>query len=179
MKNYGVLKIGILFCLSSIAWAQVDYSVLMQESPVGAGEIKPGIGVQAFKANQTVTLTTAPKNGYHFVCWLGDVRDPSANRTSMVVDGPKIIIAVFERDEYAFLAPRGPQISVGPPGVYPRYDSYTNSNGIDSPTPHYHDHPHYPDEPTEDPPPVPEVPEPATMMLLGVGAWLLRMNRKK
>jgi len=171
MKHFGVLKIGILFCLSSIAWAQVDYSVLMQESPAGAGEINPGIGIQTFKPNQNVTLNTAPKNGYHFVCWLGDVRDPTAARTSMVVDGPKIIIAVFERDEYDFLAPRGPQISVNTPGVYPRYDSYTNSTSVGNSE---RDH----DDDDDDDDPYDPVPEPATLTLISLGAYLIRRKER-
>ena len=78
-------------------FGQGDYAVLVQESPVGAGEIKPGIGVHTFSINETVTLTTVPKPGYRFVYWLGDVSNPTTNRTMLAVDGPKIIIAVFEQ----------------------------------------------------------------------------------
>ncbi|MEN6384407.1 MAG: PEP-CTERM sorting domain-containing protein [Phycisphaerales bacterium] len=176
MLRYSLLVSCILLCSFYTVFAQGNYDVYMQESPAGSGTIRPGIGVHTFKASENVTLTTAPKAGYHFVGWLGDVRDPSANRTSLVVDGPKIIIAVFERDEYAF-EEKGPQISVGPEALYPRYDNYTNNTGTWSPP---YNPPDYPD-PDPDPgkgPPVPEVPEPATMMLFALGTWLVHRNRK-
>ncbi len=147
----------------------------MQESPPGSGVIMPGVGIHTYQDKENITLTTAPKAGYRFVGWLGDVRDPSANRTSLVVDGPKIIIAVFERDEYAF-EEKDPQISVGPEALFPNSVSYTNSNGTwDAPT-HYYSHDN--DEPDDEPDPVPvPTPEPTTMVLLGIGAWLV--NKRK
>lgn len=164
-----------------MVFAQNNYDVFMQESPVGAGVIKPGIGVHTYQAKENIILTTAPKTGYRFVGWLGDVRDSGSNRTSMVVDGPKIVIAVFERDEYEFLEKSGPQISVGPPALYPRSDSYTNNGGTWPYPPDKPDDPDYPDDPDprNDPPPVPEIPEPATMIMLGLGALLIHRNKKK
>ena len=146
----------------------------MQESPPGSGVIMPGVGMHTYKDKENITLTTAPKAGYRFVGWLGDVRDPSANRTSLVVDGPKIIIAVFERDEYAF-EEKDPQISVGPEALFPNNVSYGGDLGSGIIKPHYHDHDDEP-EPEPDPVPVP-TPEPATMVLLGIGAWLV--NKRK
>ena len=146
------------------------YAVLVQESPVGAGEIQPGIGVHDFAANEIVTLTTVPKTGWKFVYWLGDVYDPTKNRTMTAVDGPKIIIAVFERDEFEFLAP-AEGASSGPGISIPRHDTIGGGLGSGStPTP---DPDPYPDpDPTPDP-----VPEPQTIALLSLGAYLAR--RKK
>lgn len=170
--------ICVVFYFVSMSFAQNNYDVFMQESPVGAGVIKPGIGMHTYQARESVTLSTAPKPGYRFVGWLGDVRDSTSNRTSMVVDGPKIVIAVFERDEYEFLEKSGPQISQGPPALYPRYDSYTNGHGIIPRPPDEPDDPEYPKE-KEFPPPVPEIPEPATMMLFGLGALLINKMKQK
>ncbi|MFA6175194.1 MAG: PEP-CTERM sorting domain-containing protein, partial [Phycisphaerae bacterium] len=139
-----------------------NYAVLMQESPAGAGEIQPGIGVHTFGINQTVTLNTVPKKGYKFVYWLGDVSDPSANRTTMSVDGPKIIIAVFTRDSYE-LPSANAAICQGPEGLFPRHDELGDMPSIPSP-------PDEPDDP-DDPPPVPE---PGTMILLSAGVLALR-----
>ena len=165
MKFYEIFIICLLGLLSTAFAA--DYAVLVQESPPGAGVIKPGLGMQNFGANETITLTTVAKTGWKFVYWLGDVQDPTANRTKLNVDGPKIVIAVFERDEYAFSADN-PQVSVGPPGVYPRSDVIGGDLGSGE-TP--------PSNPPNNPPDNP-VPEPATICMLGLGALSL-IRRKK
>jgi hypothetical protein len=92
-----------ILALGVACFARSDYAVLIQESPVGAGQIKPGVGIHTYGENEIVTLTTVPNQGWHFGYWMGDVSDPTVNRTMMSVDGPKIIIAVFTRDEYEFL----------------------------------------------------------------------------
>jgi hypothetical protein len=166
MKMYGGIVFSLLLCFG-ITTAQADYTVLMQESPPGAGEIKPGVGVHSFNASETVNITTAPKAGYHFVSWLGDVADPTSNNTQLTVDGPKIIIAVFERDEFSFSAADSPQISNGPEALYPRSDSYTNSVSTMSEPP---DEPDNPDDPYDPEDPDDPVPEPLTIALLGLGS---------
>jgi len=178
MKYSGFTMLMLLF-FCSIVFAQSDYSVLVQESPAGAGEILPGIGVHNFSNNETVTLTTAPRAGYHFVSWLGDVQDPTANRTQLTVDGPKIVIAVFERDEYEALASDSPQISVGPPGLFMRSDSYTNSNSVSGSEREHHgdtDTDTEDSEEEDDPVPVP-TPEPATLLLFAAGVFLTKLKR--
>jgi len=173
----------ITFCLLILSPVFANsYDVLVQESPAGSGVIQPGPGVHTFNNNESISLTTAPNPGYHFVGWLGDVMDPAANRTSMIVDGPKIIIAVFERDQFEALEDSGPQISVGPPGLYPRSDSYTNSNSVSGSEREHHgdDDDDGGDDSDDDDDPVPvPTPEPATMLLLGIGGWFIAKNRTK
>lgn len=181
MLPYKVIAVLITFTLLNTAFAQSDYAVYLQESPAGAGEIKPGMGVQTFPAQQVVSLSTAPNPGYHFVGWLGDVRDPVANRTSLTVDGPKIVIAVFERDRFEALDGAGPQLSVGPAALYPHYATYTNDSGTWDPPyypPHPPPYPPPPNPPRDDPPPVPQVPEPATILLVGIGIGFLNRRKK-
>jgi hypothetical protein len=166
---YGGFVSSLLLCLCGLTMAQSNYSVLVQESPAGAGEIKPGIGVHSYGVSETVTVSTVPKTGYKFVTWLGDVSDPSANRTQLTVDGPKIVIAVFERDQYAFAAADAAQFSQGPEALYPRSDTYTNSISTMEEPP---DDPDDPDDPYD---PDDPVPEPLTVTLLGLGVtYLLR-----
>jgi hypothetical protein len=154
-----------LVAISTAAFAQSGYAVLVEESPVGAGEIDPGIGIHTFSINQTVTLTTVPKAGYHFVYWLGDVSAPTANRTTIAVDGPKIIIAVFERNEYELLGD-SMAISSGPEKLTRHVNEVSSrgSSGGYIPPP--------PPPPSPPPPPPPPVPEPQTLILLSTGAYI-------
>jgi len=180
MKMKFCLTFTICFLsLLGIAFGRGNYAVLIQESPAGAGEIQPGIGVHDFAADEIVTLTTVPKTGWKFLFWLGDVHDPTQNRTMTAVDGPKIIIAVFGRDEFEMLDP-AEAVSIGPGRLTPRHDTIGGGlGGGISPSSQPDYSPYYPPEnPPDDPPPVPEVPEPATAMILGIGA-LLVISRKK
>ncbi|MGA2915182.1 MAG: PEP-CTERM sorting domain-containing protein [Sedimentisphaerales bacterium] len=173
--------ICFIFLFAVRAFAQSDYAVLVQENPVGAGEIKPGIGVHTFNVNEVVTLTTVARPGWKFVYWLGEVSDPTANRTMLAVDGPKIIIAVFQRDEYE-LPGDDMSIGEGPATLTRRYDSISSGDsGSYTPPSNPPDNPPYypPDNPPDNPPPVPGVPEPATVLLLSLGTWLMSINRKK
>lgn len=174
------LIICLLSAICTASFAKSSYAVIVEESPVGAGEIMPGTGVHTFGINQTINLTTVPKAGYHFVYWIGDVGDPTANNTTMAVDGPKIIIAVFARNEYEFELPDSDMpIGSGPEKLTRRFNETSNGGSGGIIPPNNPDFPHFPDNPPDDPPPVPEVPEPATMLLFGIGASLLVINRKK
>ena len=75
-------------------------ALLLQQTPSKGGAITPDAGVYHFEMNSEITLTAAPKPGYHFVYWLGDVSDPKSVSTMVYLDKPKIIIAVFEQSGY-------------------------------------------------------------------------------
>ena len=77
-----------------------DVALLLQQTPNKGGAITPDPGVYHYKQNSEVTLTAAPKPGYQFMYWIGDVSDSSAISTSVYLDKPKIIIAVFEEGGY-------------------------------------------------------------------------------
>jgi hypothetical protein len=92
--------------LTGSASAQTDGTVLvLQQTPAQGGSMTPGEGVHHFEPYSQVTLTAVPKPGYQFVYWLGDVSDPTANSTTVYLDAPKIIIAVFEQTDYELLVP--------------------------------------------------------------------------
>jgi len=80
------------------------YVLMIEQSPPDAGYVTPGVGVHEIGLNETATLKAIPKAGYRFVYWLGDVADPTVNLTTIFVGAPKLVIAVYERNEYEFLA---------------------------------------------------------------------------
>jgi hypothetical protein len=83
------------------AFCQIsDVALLLQQTPSKGGAISPDAGVYHFEQNSEVILTAAPKSGYQFAYWIGDVSDPSAVSTMVYLDKPKIIIAVFEQSGY-------------------------------------------------------------------------------
>lgn len=72
------------------------YDLMIQRSPVEAGDVTPNTGAHRISANSIVTLTANAQPGYRFAYWLGDVSDPAAERTTILVDEPKVVIAVFQ-----------------------------------------------------------------------------------
>ena len=91
----------IVGCLFVPAYCQTsDVALLLQQTPNKGCAITPDPGVYHYKQNSEVTLTAAPKPGYQFLYWIGDVSDSSAISTIVYLDKPKIIIAVFEEGGY-------------------------------------------------------------------------------
>lgn len=200
---------GLAYCqraaLPSAEWQpRVDATVLLlQQTDSRAGVVTPEAGVHHFDLNAEVTLAAVPKPGYYFVYWIGDVSDPTANRTTVYLDVPKIVIAVFERSGYEFsLEEKKVQGTLGGGGrLHASAADYSNqeytgggakrTKGITPtpppPTPPPPTPPEVPDEfpiPDEeeeesDEFPVPENPEPATLLLLGLGSLLGLRCRKK
>lgn len=159
------------------------YALLIQQSPVDGGTVDPKVGVHSFGVNELVTITAAAAPGYQFMYWLGDVSDPSSMTTTVVLSGPKIIVAVFDRVAFEFMldeeeppeagigqggfgaagrnfwiggggGPTIPRRPSGPPGPTMRYPTLTEEPIVAEPG---------------DEVPVP-IPEPATLALLGVMA---------
>lgn len=167
--------------LSGPAYCQIDgVALLLRQTPVNGGTITPSVGIHRFEINAEITLTAVPKPGYQFVYWLGDVSDPTANNTTAYIDAPKIIIAVFERVAYEFLAmDEVPQGSKPGGGMIPSLIEYgSGGGGGDRPPPE--EPPDWPKPPESDDFPVPEpIPEPITIILLGAGAAFLLKRRPK
>jgi len=90
----------ILVSLSGSAYCQTEgVSLLLQQIPAQGGTITPSVDVHNLKPNSEITLTANPKPGYQFVHWLGEVSDPTASKTVVYLNTPKVIIAVFEQTE--------------------------------------------------------------------------------
>jgi hypothetical protein len=78
-------------------------ALLLQQSTPEGGTVTPQIGVHQFDPGTEITLTATPNPGYQFVLWIGDVIDPTSSSTTLHLDSPKIIVAVFEKLEYESL----------------------------------------------------------------------------
>jgi hypothetical protein len=81
-------------------------SIIIKPIPAKGGTITPSPGIHNFELNTEIALAAAPRPGYRFVCWLGDVSDPEASSTITQVNEPKIIIAFFQSTEYEAMLPK-------------------------------------------------------------------------
>ena len=169
------------------------YCLLIEQSPIDAGKITPQSGIYNAELDEVVVLRAIARPGYQFAYWLGDVTDPTTNETTILMDSPKIVMAVFERTKFDLPIEGGIIGGIGSGGLRwrpdfrPRGIGGGGSGGIDVPPP---TEPPEPPEPLEhefpvpaEPFPVPEndneeIPEPATVILLGLGIVPLVIRRR-
>ena len=175
-----------------------SYTLLVQQSPPDAGSVSPGGGVHKVQIGETVSLSAIPKPGYRFLYWLGDVSVAGTSDTTVQLDSPKMVVAVFTRQAYEEELPGVRQIQgiysssgggrfIGTPISSP---AAINPGDYYDPGDYIINYPDYPDYPEEeetgnDDVPVPgensddipvpgedgtEVPEPTTVLLLGLGS---------
>ncbi len=186
-----ILFIAVSVVLPSACCLADETALLLRQSPARGGEISPGPGIHHFEQHTKVALTAVPAPGYQFVCWLGDVGEPTGSSTVAYLDAPKIIIAVFERISFDFLPVLQQPQSAPLGGAFVKAADY--SRGGISPVagkrPHKYRGPTQPVEEPEEPSdfPVPEegnnfptpepIPEPATFCLLVLGAGFLLSGR--
>ena len=163
---------------------------MLQLSPAEGGNVNIEPGVHKYERDSIVTLRAVANPGYQFVYWAGDVIEPSAGTTIVNLNGPKIVIAVFERSKFEILeVSERPQISVSGGGLRrSRVERGSGASGVivyRPPSFHFPKPPHKPPVPEGDDLPVPEgndppvpVPEPATILLLASGMFALNKRRR-
>jgi len=88
---FGLFPTGPAYCQEG------GVALLLQQTPSQGGTVSPDIGVHHYDADAEVTLIAVPRPGYNFIYWLGDVLDPTANKTTALLDKPKVIVAVFQQ----------------------------------------------------------------------------------
>jgi len=144
---------------------QTAYDLCIDQSPAKAGVVTPDSGTHRFRADSLVTLSAEPQPGYQFAYWLGDVTDPSSKQTTVHVNSPKVIIAVFKpADEYPFERKAGGGGGMLTPTLVdlstPAWSS-PSGGGTDTTTV------------------IPiHTPEPATILLLALGALVVRRRTR-
>ena len=159
---------------------------MLEMTPAEGGYLNIKQGVHTFDMYAEVALKATPKPGYQFVCWLGTVSESSHSSTSVFLDSPKMVIAVFERTKFEMVGIE--EAGGGSDSV--SNDSGSSSGRIRSPgeadtsleeaggakRPSTPEGPHIPHNV---PVPGPEVPEPATITLLFTGFLMLANRRGK
>jgi len=165
------------FCQTQIK----DIVLLLEQTPVKGGKITPDAGVHYFKPDSEVLLTAVPKPGYKFIHWLGDVSDPTSANTVVYLNEPKVIIAVFEQakqdvpgDGEGLLIGGG---GGGGGGLFPTALDFSRPGGFGGGGGAKPQKPAYPVYYVKGKKPTPEVPEPATGLLMMLGGLLAFKRR--
>jgi hypothetical protein len=183
-----------LFYFSAQASGQEDGTALMLEmTPPQGGSLNIVPGVHSYDRFAAVTLIATPKPGYQFVYWMGNVSNATTSTTTVFLDSPKMVIAVFERNVFETFEKVGLEsdyISGGEGnGGLVRSGGASDSsldpeveNGVaEVKRPHYSQPPTpnndfpVPKDNSETNPPVPE---PATVTLFFAGFLMLARSRR-
>jgi hypothetical protein len=162
--------VTIVSLLKPVDCSAEEISLFVQQTPDIGGAVSPAAGVYRYAQNSQVNLTATPNPGYQFVYWLGDVSDPKSNKTVVLMNKSKIVMAVFELTDSALSAGSISGGGGGGAGLVTTMVDIGNGAPINTSTggskPVYHDQ-------------KPVVPEPATGLLLGLGSLFIFTHGRK
>lgn len=167
----------VLILVGSIPTAYCQGEVVtlvIQQTPIRGGTISPSAGIHHFARDSQVILTAVAQSGYQFSYWLGDVGDPTANRTTVYLNGPKVVVAVFEPLERESLAEASSVGRGGGGAAIPAAGDFGHQGWSD-----LHGSGRSVQQPSLPRFPAAAIPEPATILLLGLGAAALRKSRRR
>lgn len=192
MKKLSYKRIGSLVLALSVlglfsaapAFCQTGgHALLLQQTPSQGGIVSPEVGVHHFGSEVEITLIAVPKPGYNFIYWLGDVLDPTASKTTTILDEPKIIVAVFQQIEEGQIVVGQNIVRTIAGGGGGSFKSRMGSaGGGGGPGPRRTSTTQTPGETDDKNPPdlivPPDVPEPTTCLMLSLGGLALLRKRK-
>jgi hypothetical protein len=193
MKRHIIcLALAVAMTLAAApAYCGSGYVLLLDRTPVDGGIVTPGAGVHSYDTGQMVTVTAVPKPGYQFIRWMGDVSVVDTGTTTIKVDSPKLVVAVFEKLDYALTqvpsqfdtgggGTDAPGEGSGGGGAVRQSWAIGNNSGVSpaSPTTEYSNSNSYPNPTTNPNVPIP-TPEPATIAMIGLGAAIQLLRRRR
>jgi len=180
MQSRKTAQLGLVLAATILSWSLAvrgatpppAYELCIEQSPAQAGKLSPDSGTHRFSADTVVVVSAEPQPGYQFAYWLGDVADPKAARTTIQINSPKVVVAVFQpaRADYSRELLLGGGGGGGGGMVATRIDLSSPGWGLAGGG-------RVKAEIIKVPVPVP-VPEPATILLLGLGALALGRKRR-
>ncbi|MBN2591549.1 MAG: PEP-CTERM sorting domain-containing protein [Sedimentisphaerales bacterium] len=186
LRSVFLAAVIVVSCTFSSAYCQSQkITLLVQQTPSDGGQVTPNEGTYKYDQNSEVTITAAPNKGYEFLYWLGDVSDQESISTTVRLDKPKIVIAVFEPAKSALDVPERDIPNVGGGGgsggglggnrvTIGNSVSLSGGGGGVKPQPQT---PIYIPIPAGGQPPA--VPEPTTGLLLAIGSLFTFTKRRK
>ena len=74
---------------------ETTYILTMAVNPTGGGTTTPSVGAHAYAEDEVVTISASANAGYEFDHWSGDVANPNAATTTVVMDENQTVTAHF------------------------------------------------------------------------------------
>ena len=90
------LAVVLLIALIPAASYAETLALILRQAPSSGGKMDPEPGLYYFERGTEVSLTASPKRGYKFIRWFGEVADATAVTTTTYLNRAKVVVAVFQ-----------------------------------------------------------------------------------